>query len=214
MNHKDTKNTKEFGQEGQREGYSTPCWYRASLFYPLPFRFQQKALRVILGGWTLNGIGTFRSGEPFTGRVGRNQSNNGDRWFPDRPNLNPGFSNNPTSGVSKGCPGVAAGTPLGTPDLWYDPCAFSRPAPGTYGNLGRNTITGPDFMNVDFSADKIFKPSDRINVQLRAEMFNLLDQAHFYAPGFNVFSGSAGHVTRLVSSPGGRLTQLGLKITF
>src|SRR5206468_3130006 len=100
--------------------------------YPLPFRFQQKALGVILGGWTLNGIGTFRSGEPFTGRVGRNQSNNGDRWFPDRPNLNPGFSNNPTSGVSKGCPGVAAGTPLGTPDLWYDPCAFSRPAAGTY----------------------------------------------------------------------------------
>jgi len=185
-----------------------------TITYPLPFRFQQKALGVILGGWTVNGIGTFRSGEPFTGRYGSNRSLNGDRWNPDRPNLNPGFSNNPTSGVTAGCAGVAAGQKLGTPDLWYDPCAFSKQAPGTYGNLGRNTITGPDFMNVDFSADKIFKPSERINVQLRAEIFNLFDQAHFYAPGFNVFSGSAGHISRLVSSPGGRLTQLGLKVTF
>ena len=182
--------------------------------YPLPFSFEQRALRAILGGWTLNGIGTFRTGEPFTGRVGNNRSQNGDRWSPDRPNLNPGYSNNPTSGVTKGCPGVAAGQKLGTPDLWYDPCAFSRPAPGTYGNLGRNTITGPGFYNVDFSGEKVFKPNDRLNVQLRGEVFNILDQAHFYAPGFNVFSGSAGHITRLVSSPGGRLIQLGLKVIF
>ena len=182
--------------------------------YPIPLRFQNKALGVILGGWTVNGIGTFRTGEPFTGRVGNNRSGNGDRWSPDRPNLNPGFSNDPTHGVTAGCAGVPAGQQLGTPDLWYDPCAFSRPAAGTYGNLARNTITGPGFNNVDFSADKIFKATERINLQFRAEIFNLLDQAHFYAPGFNVFSGSAGHVSKLISSPGGRLTQLGLKITF
>ena len=190
-----------------------------TITYPLPFRFQQKALGVIWGGWTLNGIGTFRSGEPFTGRVGRNQSNNGDRWSPDRPNLNPGYSNDPTSGVTKGCTTasgatIPAGLKLGTPDLWYDPCAFSRPAAGTYGNLARNTITGPGLINVDFSADKNFKPNDRVNVQFRAEIFNLLDQAHFYAPGFNVFAGSAGHISRVISSPGGRLTQLGVKIVF
>jgi hypothetical protein len=182
--------------------------------YPFPFKFQQKVVGAILGGWTVNGIGTFRTGEPFTGRYGSNRSANGDRWSPDRPNLNPGVSPNPTSGVSAGCTGVAAGTPLGTPDLWYDPCAFSKPAPGTYGNLGRNTITGPGLFNTDFSADKVFKPTERINVQFRAEIFNLFGQAHFYAPGFNVFSGSAGHITTLISSPGGRLTQLGLKVTF
>jgi len=185
-----------------------------TITYPLPFRFQQKAVAMILGGWAVNGIGTFRTGEPFAGRVGRSQSGNGDRWFPDRPNLNPGFSNDPTHGVTAGCKGVAAGQKLGTPDLWYDPCAFSVPAAGTYGNLGRNTITGPGFSNVDFSADKVFKPSDRVNVQFRAEIFNLFDQAHFYIPGFNVFSGSAGHITRLTSSPGGRLTQLGVKLVF
>src|SRR5262249_46971231 len=187
-----------------------------TITYPIPVRFQNKALGAVLGGWTVNGIGTFRTGEPFTGRVGNNRSGNGDRWSPDRPNLNPGFSNNPTQGVSAGCaafPNIA-GQKLGTPDLWFDPCAFSRPAAGTHGNLGRNTMTGPGFYNFDFSAHKNFKATEQVNVQLRAEIFNLLDQAHFYAPSFNVFSGSAGHISRLISSPGGRLTQLGLKITF
>jgi carboxypeptidase family protein/TonB-dependent receptor-like protein len=183
--------------------------------YPFPFHFQQKVVGAILGGWTVNGIGTFRTGEPFTGRTGSNRSSNGDRWNPDRANLNPGFSNDPTSGLSKGgCTALAAGVPLGTADHWYDPCAFSRPAPGTYGNLGRNTLTGPGLFNVDFSADKVFKPTERINLQFRAEIFNLLDQAHFYVPGFNVFSGSAGVISKLIESPGGRLTQFGLKIIF
>src|SRR5579863_1433316 len=188
--------------------------------YPFPFKFQQKFVGAILGGWTANGISTFRSGEPFTGRVGSNISANGDRWAPDRPNLNPGFSPNPTSGVSAGCGKIAKGTPLGTPTLWFDPCAFSKPAPGTYGNLGRNTITGPGYDEIDASIAKLFKPSERINVQLRGEFFNLLNHANFYEPGFNIFTGSgaysggAGHITKLISSPGGRLTQLGLKVIF
>ena len=185
-----------------------------TITYPFPFHFQHKALELIAGGWTVNGIGTFRTGEPITGRVGSNRSANGDRWSPDRPNLNPGFTNDPTSGVTAGCAGIAAGQKLGTPTLWYDPCAFSRPAAGTYGNLGRNTITGPPLYNVDFSADKGFKLTEAVNLQFRAEFFNLLDEAHFYAPGFNVFSGSAGHVSRPTSSPDGRLVQFGLKLVF
>jgi hypothetical protein len=193
--------------------------------YPIPFKFQHKAVEAILGGWELNGIGTFRTGEPLTARVGSNISQNGDRWSPDRPNLNPGFSNDPTSGVTAGCTfggvTIPAGQPLGTPDRWYDPCAFSAPAPGHFGNLGRNTVTGPGLSNTDASLNKVFKPSERINVQLRAEVFNLFGQAHYYEPIFNVFggggkkySGSAGNISQLISSPGGRLIQLGLKVTF
>ena len=189
-----------------------------SATYPLPFKFRQKSLSGVLGGWIVNGIGTFRSGEPLDARVGSNVSANGDRWFPDWPNLNPAFSNNPTSGVSKGCKigsrTIAAGTPLGTPNLWYDPCAFSRPAPGHYGNVGRNTMTGPGFQDVDASLQKVFKPTERINVQARAEVFNLLDHANFYIPGFNVFAGSAGVISRLTSYPGGREMQFGLKLSF
>jgi len=185
-----------------------------STTYPIPFRFRQRAVNWMLGAWTINGIGTFRSGEPVDARVGSNVSANGDRWFPDRPNLKPGFSNNPTQGVSAGCGNIPKGTPLGTPTLWYDPCAFSRPAPGTYGNLGRNTITGPGLQEVDASLEKVFKPSERVNVQFRTEVFNLLDHANFYIPGFNVFAGSAGVITRLVSYPGGRELQFGLKVLF
>jgi hypothetical protein len=188
-----------------------------TITYPLPFKFQQKAVEMIAGGWTVNGIATFRTGEPFTARVGSNLSQNGDRWSPDRPNLNAGFSNDPTSGVTQGCaafPKIAPGTPLGTWSLWYDPCAFSNPTPGTYGNLGRNTITGPRLFNVDFSADKNFKLTERINMQFRAEIFNLLDEAHFYEPVFNLNSGSAGKIKTLISSPGGRLIQFGLKVMF
>ena len=201
--------------------------------YPFPFHFQNKVMGAILGGWTINGIGTFRTGEPFTGRVNTNNSGNGDRWAPDRPNLNAGFSPDPTSGVTQGCAGltaipnacksplvssacksVAPGTPVGTQTLWYDPCAFSKPAPGSYGNLGRNTLIGPGLFDTDASLAKVFKPTERINVQFRAEVFNLLDQAHFYLPAPAVFGGSAGFIGRLVATPGGRLLQLGAKLTF
>jgi hypothetical protein len=191
-----------------------------STTYPVPFRFQQKAANRILGGWTVNGIGTFRTGEPFTARVGSNRSADGNMWTPDRPDLKPGFSPDPTHGVSAGCGKIPQGTPLGTPDLYFDPCAFSRPAPGTYGNLGRNTLTGPGLFNIDASLEKVFKPNERLNVQFRTEVFNLLDQAHFYAPRFNIFSGrgaysgSAGQITSLISTPGGRLMQFGLKLVF
>jgi hypothetical protein len=182
--------------------------------YPFPFKFQNKLVGAVLSGWTINGIGTFRTGEPFTARVNTNGSQNGDRWSPDRPNLNAGFSPNPTSGVSKGCAALAAGTPLGTPDHWYDPCAFSRPAKGTYGNLGRNTLIGPGLFDTDASLAKTFKPTERINVQARAEVFNLFDQAHFYLPTPAAFSGGAGNIGRLIATPGGRLMQFGLKLIF
>jgi len=197
-----------------------------SATYPFPFKFQQKVLSGVLGGWTINGIGTFRTGEPFGARVNSNVSANGDRWTPDRPNLNPGYSSNPTSGVTKAdCviskkKVIPAGTPLGTPSNWYDPCAFSLPAPGHYGNLGRNTLIGPGLQDVDASLEKIFKPTERVNVQARAEVFNLLDHANFYLPGYNVFtpsgaySGSAGVITKLISYPGGRIMQFGLKLSF
>jgi hypothetical protein len=182
--------------------------------YPVPFRFKQRAMGWMFSRWTLNGIGTFRTGEPFTARAGSNRSANGDRWTPDRPNLNPGFSPNPTSGVSAGCGSITKGTPLGTAALWYDPCAFSRPALGTFGNLGRNTLMGPGLFNIDSSLEKTFKPNERLNMQFRAEVFNLFDQAHFYVPGLNTSSGLAGRITTLISNPGGRLIQFGLKVSF
>jgi hypothetical protein len=120
---------------------------------------------------------------------------------------------------------IPKGIPLGPPPgLWFDPCAFSLPPLGTYGNLGRNTLTGPGLDDVDASLAKLFKPSERIGVQFRAEVFNLLGHNNFWVPGFNAFSGAAGSkpkysggagtMSKLIGTPGGRLIQLGLKVIF
>ena len=201
-----------------RSSYDARQSFVATATYPFPFRFQQKALGLILGGWTANGITMLRAGAPFTPTVGFNRSRNGDRWSPDRPNLNPGFSSDPTHGVTAGCAGVPAGQTLGTPQLFYDPCAFSLPAPGTYGNLGRNTVTGPGLTNVDVSLEKTFKPREPMSVQFRTEVFNILNNSNFSIPGYALFQGngdrigSAGHITALTIQP--RLIQFALKILF
>jgi len=192
--------------------------------YPVPFRFQRKAVAWVLGGWIVNGIGSFRAGAPFTAQVNFNRSANGDRWSPDRPNLNPGFSNNPTSGVTAGCTAggvkIPAGQPLGTPDRWFDPCAFSLPTAGTYGNLGRNTLTGPGLATVDASLQKVFKPRERIDMQFRVEVFNMFNRANFNNPGYAIFAssgayiGGAGRIGSLNRSADPREIQFGLKVIF
>jgi hypothetical protein len=192
--------------------------------YPFPFRFQQKAAQLVLGGWTINGIGTFRSGNPFTVRTGFNRSRNGDTQSADRPNLRPGFSNSPTSGTSPGClntdgtVAIAPGTKLGTPNHYFDPCAFSLEDSGTYGNLGRDTVIGPKLINVDASLEKTFKPREAVSVQFRAESFNFLNHPNFGLPANSVFTsagkyiGSAGSITTTTTQ--GRTIQFGLKVIF
>ena len=63
---------------------------------------------------------------------------------------------------------------LGSPDRWFDPSVFTLPAPGQYGNSGRNTLCGPTLSNFDFSLTKETKLKDKASLQFRAEFFNLL----------------------------------------
>jgi hypothetical protein len=158
----------------------------------------------MLGGWRLGGIVSYRTGVPSTIEV--NARTPGYLFAPERPNLIPGRSNNPTEGITEGCSGVAAGRKLGTPDLYYDPCAFSLPAPGTLGNLGRNTVIAPSVFNADVSLQKEFSIDSEKRLQFRAELFNLLNHPNFGRNQGNtavVFSGRSGRR----SSSAGRLSQ-------
>ena len=139
----------------------------------------------VLAGWQINGILTLAGGTPITILSGFNRSRNGasGTQITDRPDLLPGFNNNPVNGVSKGCPGVAPGTKLGTPDMYFDPCAFALPEPGTYGNLGRNTVIGPGLTNFDFALVKNIAFLENKSVQFRAEAFNLFNHPNFNRPG-------------------------------
>jgi hypothetical protein len=168
-----------------------------SATYELPFA---KGKRI--GGWQVNGIATLLTGFPFTPLAGSNRSGDGDIRNPDRPSLNPSFTG----------PVV-----LGKQAQWFNPDAFVLPAAGTYGNLGRGVFRGPGLAEVDLSAFKNTALSERLNLQFRAEFFNLLNRTNLGTPNATVFagaavSGSAGQITTLATTP--RQIQFGLKLIF
>jgi hypothetical protein len=173
-----------------------------------------------LGGWRIGGIFSLRTAQPFepTYKI----ATPGYLFISLRPDLAPGGSNSPVEGVSSGCGAIPAGTPLGTRELFYDPCAFTVPAPGTIGNLGRNTIAGPLTVNMDLSLQKDFSIDSKRALQFRAEFFNFLNHTNFSAPGtsgssiFRDANGTrnpnAGRITSTSGSP--RQIQFALRLTF
>ena len=170
----------------------------------------------MLAGWQLGGIVSLRSGFAESVNISNRLSNFGvNEEFPD---LAPGASNNPVKGVSSGCAGVPVGTRVGTPDLWYDPCAFVLPPANTLGNAGRNTVTMPGRAAVDFSLMKNFDVTEQAKLQFRFEAFNLFNHANFGTPGrtvrntSGVLNATAGRIDTTVGTP--RQLQFALKLTF
>jgi hypothetical protein len=106
---------------------------------------------------------------------------------------------------------------LQRPNQWFNPNAFALPAAGTFGNLGRGTLTGPGLAEVDLSLVKSTPISDKASVQFRAEVFNALNRANFGTPNAIVFangvvSSSAGLITATATTS--RQIQFGLKLIF
>src|ERR1019366_1938666 len=99
----------------------------------------------------------------------------------------------------------------------FDPNAFVLPAVGTYGNMGRGTLTGPGLAGLDLSILKNARLSERAGLQIRAEFFNVLNRANFGTPNAVVFSSgaisaSAGLITSTTTTS--RQIQFGLKLIF
>jgi hypothetical protein len=133
-----------------------------------------------------------------------NPSNDGDTRNPVRPSLNPNF----TGAVING-----------GPNLYFNPSAFIQPLPGTYGNVGRNTLPGPALVETDISAAKKFSLSERLGLQFRAEIFNLFNHTNFNTPNAVVYaaatsgpSPTAGVITSTATSS--RQVQFGLKLSW
>jgi Carboxypeptidase regulatory-like domain len=158
-----------------------------------------------VSGWTVNSIVTLQGGFPFSPQLSYNPSNNGDTRNPVRPFANPAFSG----------PVI-----LGNPSKWFDAGAFLAPANtpangGFYGNVGRDTLIGPGLATWDFSVLKDTRIGERLNLQFRAEIFNLLNRANFNLPNAVVFTPSgvsptAGAITS--TSTTSRQVQFGLKL--
>ncbi len=165
--------------------------------YALPFGRKTRA-----GGWTVNSIVTVQGGFPFTPQLSYNPSNNGDTRNPVRPFVNPAFTG----------PVI-----LGTPAQWFNPAAFLAPpnSSGFYGNLGRDTLIGPGLATWDLSFLKDTPLRERLNLQFRAELFNVLNRANFNTPNAITFtptgvSPTAGVITS--TSTSSRQLQFGLKL--
>jgi hypothetical protein len=104
--------------------------------------------------------------------------------------LPPGFIavvNTPSGGASRNVrrpdfvPGV---NPYLTNDrLILNPAAFTAPQPGTFGNVPRNALRGPNFKQFDLVFNKRFKFSETTNVEFRTEIFNLFNRTNFDVPG-------------------------------
>jgi hypothetical protein len=145
---------------------------------PQPTRY-----RYLLGGWQLNTLFTFSTGSPFTVTTGRTDTSLTDEKA-DRAQV----VGNPFSGVP---PSDRAASTV----YWFNPAAFAAPTPGTYSNEGRNAIYGPPIRQIDFSIFKNFPVTERANLQLRAEIFNITNFRNLASPANNVFSSSLGTVT-------------------
>ncbi len=161
----------------------------------------------LVGGWEVSTIATVQSGFPFTPQLGYNPTNSGDTRNPVRPNVNPAFRG---ALYTRGSTAQRAAQ-------FFNPTAFSAPANGTVGNLGRDTLTGPGLAEWDLSLLKSTRVTERARLQLRAELFNVLNHTNLQTPNAVVYtsatmqSPTAGIITAAGAS---RQLQLGLKLLF
>jgi len=98
-----------------------------------------------------------------------------------------------------------------SPARWFNPGAFAFPAPGTFGNAGRNILDGPGYQNVNASLVKNTNLNERVNLQFRAEFFNLFNHPNFNLPDNFLGSPTFGVIS---SAKEPRHIQFGLKLLF
>lgn len=189
--------------EKARSSHDTRHRFVSSLLYDLPVgrgrrvSIENPVLNAIAGGWQISSILTLQTGFPVTVTNGQDASNTGA--FFDRPNST----------------GRKAELPRGQqdPQRFFDTTAFFPNAPGTHGNVGRNTLTGPGVIGWDFSALKNFPlRSESRYFQLRFEWFNFPNHPNWGLPNTNIASGGFGQITSTRTNM--RQLQLAAKIIF
>jgi hypothetical protein len=173
------------------------------------FSHPQNWYEHILGNWQVNGITTFMSNTPFTIYDSNNTSLQGSApeisgFYSSRPNI----VGNPNSG-SCSQSGVTAA--IRTSGCWFNTAAFQPAAYGTFGDVGRNTMKGPTLQQWDFSAIKNIPIHESLNLQFRAEFFNIFNNVNFLLPNNDIASPNFGQIQ---GAQPGRIVQLALKLLF
>jgi hypothetical protein len=184
--------------------------------WQLPSTTALGAASALVNDWQLSGIVRMRTGNPLTPFVQSNRSRSlwapslGPGTGPDRPSYAPGRG--------------AADAVTGDPAAWFDPAAFVLQPAGTFGNVGRNELIGPDLQTLDLAITRDFPwqaGAASRRVQVRVEIFNLFNRVNFGPPSLVAFSGSADNEAPLAAFGQIRTTvtpsrqvQLGVRFTF
>src|SRR5215813_7287585 len=149
----------------------------------------------VFGGWSLSGIVTARTGLPVNITMSRKA---GD--------LLDGNSSNQRPNV---VPGVSIYAANQTISNWFNPAAFSLPAKGTWGNLGRYAATSPGMYEVDSTLQKRFRITEQLALNFRASAYNLFNHPIYKNPNSGVgsltgnppsVSGSFGQITNVINT--------------
>ena len=155
----------------------------------------------LVSGWQINGLYTAQSGNPLFLGTSTNLTNS--LGGGSRPN-NDGHS------------AKISGDPHNRLNRWFDTSVFSQPMAFTFGNTGRTLPDvrdhGTNNLDVGVLKNNRFGSEGRINIQFRAELFNVLNRVRFGDPGLSLGSPQFGIINSQVNSP--RLVQLALKLLF
>jgi hypothetical protein len=161
-----------------------------------------RLLNLVVGGWQLGGIFTIQGGFPLSAscqNAGVVQNTDGP-CRPDATGIDPNLEDR-------------------DPAQWFNPAAFvnrldfvTNVGPYRYGNSQRNNLIGPGMVALDASLFKSFKPTERTEVDFRAEFFNLPNHPIFGQPNATV--GTANYMRITNTRLPGRQIQLGLRMTF
>jgi hypothetical protein len=183
--------------------------FKGYVVYQLPFGKGKTFLNnnalldEIIGGWQLSSTMVIQTGQPFTVYA------SGGDTYQKAGSQYPNWS------------GLSAQPRHRTLDMWYDPAAFSKPAPGTFGNVRRNSLYGPGLDQVNLSAGKTFAIWESVQMQIRIDSANVFNHPSFNLPTGNLASPDAngrytGPTTNQITSTtvGGRTVQLGARLSF
>lgn len=137
------------------------------------------ALNHLIGGWSVTGLTTIMSGEPFSVLSGRFTNGN---IKSSRADLS---GPPPDTGVFFNVPGITGPTVFPSSVLPRTNRAgtpFKTPPPGSNGNQGRNIFNGPNFFNMDLGLTKQFDLTEQFKLQFRADFFNAFNHPDFDNP--------------------------------
>ena len=203
-----------FQRNYARSDFDRTLNYVQSYVYLLPFGKGKRWLTsgpaaAVFGDWKLSGVLTLMTGMPYTITASGTSLN--------------------TPGSTQTANQVAPLEILhgiGSTNPWFSAASFSQPTGAVFGNTGRNIFSGPGLYSLNLALAKRVKISERIDLELRGESFNVTNTAQFTLAGLNtntlsLTSSTFGYVTQTLgsgtgvnSTGGGRAVQLGARIVF